>query len=88
MESQALLLPTVLSLMTAAAVAFLLTLLVRNVACDRGWMDLPDGRRKVQKTAVPHLSGVAVFEAFALTCAPLVALERIGAIAGLAGELL
>jgi len=81
MESQALLMPTVLSLMTSAVAAFLLTPLVRNFARDHGWVDRPDGRRKLHITPVPRLGGVAVFAAFALTCALLVALERVGAIA-------
>jgi len=80
MESPALLMPTVLSLMTSAVAAFLLTPLVRNFARDRGWVDHPDGRRKLHITPVPRLGGVAVFAAFALTCALLVGLERVGAI--------
>ncbi len=81
MESQALLMPTLLSLMASALAAFLLTPLVRNFARDRGWVDHPDGRRKLHITPVPRLGGVAVFAAFALTCAFLVVLERVGAIA-------
>jgi UDP-GlcNAc:undecaprenyl-phosphate/decaprenyl-phosphate GlcNAc-1-phosphate transferase len=56
-------------------VAFLLTPLVRNAARARGWVDHPDGRRKRHVTAVPRLGGVAIFWAFALSCATLVVLE-------------
>ena len=80
-ESQALLMPTIVSVLASAVVAFLLTPLVRNFARDRGWVDRPDGRRKLHITPVPRLGGVAVFGAFAFTCALLVALERMGAIA-------
>jgi UDP-GlcNAc:undecaprenyl-phosphate GlcNAc-1-phosphate transferase len=79
-ESQALLMPTLVSLIASAVTAFLLTPLVRNFARDRGWVDRPDGRRKLHMTPVPRLGGVAVFAAFALASALLVALERGGAI--------
>jgi len=80
-ESQALLMPTVLSLMVSAVAAFLLTPLVRNFARAHGWVDHPDGRRKLHISPVPRLGGVAVFAAFAVACAVLVGLERAGAIA-------
>ena len=68
--------PTLVSLMASAVAAFLLTPVVRNFARDRGWVDHPDGRRKLHITPVPRLGGVAVFAAFALTCAFLVVLEK------------
>jgi UDP-GlcNAc:undecaprenyl-phosphate GlcNAc-1-phosphate transferase len=74
--------PTLLSLALSATAAFLLTPLVRNFARARGWVDRPDGRRKLHLTPVPRLGGVAVFGAFALGCAFLAALERMGAVAG------
>jgi UDP-GlcNAc:undecaprenyl-phosphate/decaprenyl-phosphate GlcNAc-1-phosphate transferase len=73
--------PTVTSLMVSALAAFLLTPLVRNFARDRGWVDRPDGRRKLHLTPVPRLGGVAVFAAFSLTCGSLILLQRGGYIA-------
>jgi UDP-GlcNAc:undecaprenyl-phosphate/decaprenyl-phosphate GlcNAc-1-phosphate transferase len=72
--------PTVLSLAVSGLAAFLLTPFVRNFARERGWVDRPDGRRKLHMTPVPRLGGVAVFVAFALASAVLVALEKVGAI--------
>jgi UDP-GlcNAc:undecaprenyl-phosphate GlcNAc-1-phosphate transferase len=69
--------PTVLSLAAAAAVSFLVTPLVRNFARQRGWVDRPDGGRKLHLTPVPRLGGVAVFFAFASTCAVLLALQGL-----------
>jgi UDP-GlcNAc:undecaprenyl-phosphate/decaprenyl-phosphate GlcNAc-1-phosphate transferase len=68
--------PTLASLAVSVVTAFLLTPLVRNFARDRGWVDRPDGRRKLHITPVPRLGGVAVFGAFAVACATLVALQR------------
>jgi UDP-GlcNAc:undecaprenyl-phosphate GlcNAc-1-phosphate transferase len=81
MEPTALLMPTLLSLVLSGVAALLLTPMVRNVARDRGWVDRPDGRRKLHVRPVPRLGGVAVFAAFALTCAFLVSLEKLGLIA-------
>jgi UDP-GlcNAc:undecaprenyl-phosphate GlcNAc-1-phosphate transferase len=78
MERQALFMPTVLSLVLSAVAAFVLTPIVRNFARARGWVDRPDGRRKLHVTPVPRLGGVAVYGAFALVCALLVVLEKAG----------
>lgn len=75
MEAPGLLAPTLVSLMASALAALLLTPFIRNIARDRGWVDRPDGRRKLHLTPVPRLGGVAVFCAFALTCALLLVLE-------------
>jgi len=81
MEPTALLMPTLLSLALSGITALLLTPIVRNFARDRGWVDRPDGRRKLHVRPVPRLGGVAVYAAFALACAFLVGLERLGLIA-------
>jgi UDP-GlcNAc:undecaprenyl-phosphate GlcNAc-1-phosphate transferase len=81
MPRGALLFPTILSLIVSAATAFMLTPLARDFARARGWVDRPDGRRKLHVTPVPRLGGVAVFAAFGLTCALLLALERAGVFA-------
>ena len=70
--------PTVLSLAAAATSAFLVTPLVRDFARRQGWMDQPDGGRKLHVTPVPRLGGVAVFFAFASTCAVLLSLQGLG----------
>jgi len=69
---------TVASLLVSATVAFFLTPIVRNFARRQGWMDRPDGRRKLHLHPVPRLGGVAVFFAFALGCGALVALDSVG----------
>jgi len=80
MEAPGLLVPTVVSLTASAAAALLLTPFIRNIARTRGWVDRPDGGRKLHLTPVPRLGGVAVFCAFALTCALLMVLEVRGGI--------
>lgn len=78
MPRGALLFPTLLSLVVSAAASFLLTPLARDFARARGWVDRPDGRRKLHLTPVPRLGGLAVFAAFALACALLLGLEYAG----------
>src|SRR4029077_15845015 len=70
--------PTALSLLVAPVTAFLVTPLVRDFARARGWMDRPDGGRKLHLTPVPRLGGVAVLFAFAAACLVLAAVERFG----------
>jgi UDP-GlcNAc:undecaprenyl-phosphate GlcNAc-1-phosphate transferase len=82
MQADAPLFPILLSLMVAAMAAFGLTPVVRNFARGQGWVDRPDGRRKLHLTPVPRLGGVAVFAAFAVACALLIALQRAGIISG------
>jgi UDP-GlcNAc:undecaprenyl-phosphate GlcNAc-1-phosphate transferase len=77
----ALLFPTLLSLAISAAAAFVLTPLARNFARERGWVDRPDGHRKLHLTPVPRLGGVAVFAAFALACVVLLVLDNRGLLA-------
>ena len=74
--------PTALSLLVAAVTAFLVTPLVRDFARARGWMDRPDGGRKLHLTPVPRLGGVAVLCAFAAAGLTLAALESLGIWAG------
>ena len=47
------------------------TPLLRRYAHTRGWIDRPDGGRKQHPGPVPRVGGVAVFAAFACTCAAL-----------------
>jgi len=50
----------------SAGATFTLTPLVRNEARRRGWLDCPDGHRKLHRLPVPRLGGVAVFGGFGL----------------------
>ena len=67
------------SVLFAAAVSFvgatMLTPLVARLAVARGWLDEPDGQRKMHPRPVPAVGGIAVFVAFALT---LVLLAVVG----------
>lgn len=49
---------------TAFAVAFLLTPLMKKLAIKTHFVDNPDTSRKFQKEAVPYLGGVAIIAAF------------------------
>jgi UDP-GlcNAc:undecaprenyl-phosphate GlcNAc-1-phosphate transferase len=45
----------------ATVVCYALTPLVRDLAAARGWLDSPDGRRKLHASPVPRVGGLAVF---------------------------
>lgn len=62
-----------LLLLLAAAVSLVLTPLVRTLARARGWMDEPDGQRKLHRAPVPRIGGVAVFAAFVLSTGTVLA---------------
>lgn len=51
----------------AVVLSLLLTPLVRDLALRRGFVDRPDGGRKIHPVAVPRLGGVAVYLAFVLS---------------------
>jgi len=72
---------TIMSLLVALVLALGITPVVRNFARRRGWVDRPDGRRKLHPHPIPRLGGVAVFVAFAFTCALLLAAQRWGLVA-------
>lgn len=55
-----------LILASSAGATFILTPLVRAAARSRGWLDCPDGERKLHNAPVPRLGGVAVFAGFAV----------------------
>ena len=48
------------------AISFGLTALVRKVALQRGWVDMPGDARRVHSSPVPRLGGLAMFVAFAV----------------------
>jgi UDP-GlcNAc:undecaprenyl-phosphate GlcNAc-1-phosphate transferase len=58
------------SLLLVLSAAFLasvgLTPSIRDRARGRGWLDRPDGRRKMHADAVPRLGGLAVYLSFLL----------------------
>jgi UDP-GlcNAc:undecaprenyl-phosphate/decaprenyl-phosphate GlcNAc-1-phosphate transferase len=49
----------------AFVVAAILTPVVARAAVALGWMDIPDGHRKLHRTPVPAVGGLAVFAGFA-----------------------
>ena len=63
--------PPILGLSLIAAVSFavatMLTPAVARLAVARGWLDRPDGHRKVHSAPIPAVGGVAVFSAFTVT---------------------
>jgi len=72
---------TIMSLLVALVLALGLTPVIRNFARRRGWLDRPDGRRKLHSHPVPRLGGVAVFISFAFTCVLLLVAQRWGLVA-------
>jgi UDP-GlcNAc:undecaprenyl-phosphate GlcNAc-1-phosphate transferase len=71
-----------LILACSAAASFTLTPLVRAVARQRGWLDCPDGERKIHRLPVPRLGGVAVFAGFAAGALLVLALEPVAGVDG------
>lgn len=57
----------VLAFAAALGLALLLTPLVREQARRHGWVDHPDGRRKLHVVAVPRPGGLALYAAFAVS---------------------
>jgi UDP-GlcNAc:undecaprenyl-phosphate GlcNAc-1-phosphate transferase len=66
-----------LLLLLAAAVSLVLTPLTRTFARARGWMDEPDGQRKLHRAPVPRIGGLAVFAAFVLSTGSLLAFGSV-----------
>ncbi len=64
-------------LLVALAVSALLILPVRRLAIARGWVDHPDGERKLHGRAVPTVGGAAIVGGFAAGIIALMALEPI-----------
>ncbi|MBN1851605.1 MAG: undecaprenyl/decaprenyl-phosphate alpha-N-acetylglucosaminyl 1-phosphate transferase [Pirellulales bacterium] len=58
----------IITFLTALAIAWVITPLIRTMAKQHGAIDRPDGQRKLQKKPVPLWGGVAVYIAF---CASL-----------------
>jgi UDP-GlcNAc:undecaprenyl-phosphate GlcNAc-1-phosphate transferase len=71
--------PPFLSLLVAVGVGFVvavsMTPVVARLAVSGGWMDRPDGRRKLHRRPVPAVGGVAVVLAFSVAAAQLRWLE-------------
>lgn len=65
-----------LMLPVAVMLSLVLTPLVRELARRKGWVDRPDGRRKLHPVPVPRLGGVAVHLSFVLSCGLCLALLR------------
>jgi UDP-GlcNAc:undecaprenyl-phosphate GlcNAc-1-phosphate transferase len=56
-----------LALVVAAVVSFLTTPLVKTLACKVGAIDVPRDGRRMHKTPIPRLGGLAIFIAFILS---------------------
>ena len=56
-----------LALAAAAAISFLTTPLVKNLAYKVGAIDVPKDNRRMHKVPIPRLGGLAIFVAFLLT---------------------
>jgi UDP-GlcNAc:undecaprenyl-phosphate GlcNAc-1-phosphate transferase len=68
--------PAALALLTlSAGLSLAITPIVRRTAERRGWLDRPDGWRKLHDAPVPRVGGVAVFVSFAC-CAGLLSAVR------------
>jgi UDP-GlcNAc:undecaprenyl-phosphate GlcNAc-1-phosphate transferase len=65
---------TLLLLLLSSSISLVLTPLARNLAFRRGWVDHPDGRRKLHRVPVPQLGGVAIYLAFVASFAAVLPL--------------
>jgi UDP-GlcNAc:undecaprenyl-phosphate/decaprenyl-phosphate GlcNAc-1-phosphate transferase len=76
-----------LALLCSTVVSYVLTPLVRGFAAARGWVDSPDGRRKLHAAPVPRVGGLAVFAALvAGSAAAVLLLPGVRRVAGAADE--
>jgi UDP-GlcNAc:undecaprenyl-phosphate GlcNAc-1-phosphate transferase len=65
--------PAALTVMAVGLVASLmLTPLATRLAASRGWLDRPDGQRKLHEVAVPRIGGLSVYVSFGLAFGILV----------------
>jgi UDP-GlcNAc:undecaprenyl-phosphate GlcNAc-1-phosphate transferase len=69
---------SLLSFAGAAMATLCLTPLARWLARRTGVVDMPDGKRKLQRFPIPLLGGVAVYGGFALTACALLATSSLG----------
>jgi UDP-GlcNAc:undecaprenyl-phosphate GlcNAc-1-phosphate transferase len=58
-----------LVLLLSAILSLALTPLLRTLARQRGWVDYPDGRRKLHAAPIPKIGGLAVFLSFVASLA-------------------
>lgn len=63
-------------LLFSLVISCLFTGWIKNVALQRGWLDQPDAR-KVHKTPIPRLGGVAIATGFFLTLFYFYVMERL-----------
>jgi UDP-GlcNAc:undecaprenyl-phosphate/decaprenyl-phosphate GlcNAc-1-phosphate transferase len=73
---------TFLVLLLSAMSSLVLTPLLRNLAFRRGWVDRPDGLRKVHSVPVPRLGGVAIYLSFVISFLAVLGLNRYAGVAG------
>ncbi|PYQ16784.1 MAG: undecaprenyl/decaprenyl-phosphate alpha-N-acetylglucosaminyl 1-phosphate transferase [Acidobacteria bacterium] len=67
---------TFLVLILSGLSSLVLTPLLRNLAFRRGWVDQPDGLRKMHRMPVPQLGGVAIYLSFVVSFLALLLLDR------------
>ena len=65
-----------LALAAAAAISFLTTPLVKNLAYKVGAIDVPKDNRRMHKVPIPRLGGLAIFVAFLLTALIFADIDR------------
>ena len=56
-----------LAVLVAAVVSFAATPLVKKLAVSVGAMDIPKDNRRMHKTPIPRLGGLAIFAAFVVS---------------------
>ena len=73
---------TFLVLFLSGASSLVLTPLIRNLAFRRGWVDRPDGLRKMHSVPVPQLGGVAIYLSFVVSFLAVLGLNHYAGVAG------
>jgi UDP-GlcNAc:undecaprenyl-phosphate GlcNAc-1-phosphate transferase len=76
-----------LAFVCAALSSYALTPMVRDLAAARGWLDSPDGRRKLHASPVPRVGGLAVFVGLLAGSTLVLALPGVTRVAGASDEL-
>ena len=66
--------PLVVLAVTSFIVALLATPLVRDCALALGWVDVPDGKRKAHRAAIPRVGGIPIVLAYGAALIMLAAL--------------
>ena len=76
MLEKSMIIKLVLALVVAVGVSFLSTPLVKNLAVKVGAIDVPKDDRRMHKTPIPRLGGLAIFFAFMLSVLLFVEIDQ------------